>query len=595
MDLLSLVARLTLDKSDYDSGLDDASSSAKTFGDRLKSGLGNAAKVGTAAVAAIGTATVAMTKAVVDGTREVAEYGDQIDKASQKLGISAEAYQEWDAVLQHSGTSIESMGVGFKTLSNAAQNGSDAFKKLGISQKEAASMSREELFEKTITALQNVTDENQRAQIAQELFGRSAMELGPLLNTSAAETQEMRDRVHELGGVMSDEAVKAAAKYQDSLQDMQTAFSGMKRNLMSEFLPALTTVMDGITELFTGGGTEKIAEGINQFIDKISEVVPKILDVGAEIVLKLADAIVKNLPKLIKTATQTVLTLVNGLVKELPVIVKAGLEILLALAQGIADNLPELIPTIVDVVMEIVDILTEPDTLSNLLDAALQIMMALADGLIKALPKLISRIPKIIANLIGALLKAIPQLLNAGVQMIVTLGKGIVQGVGSVINAIGQIVRAIWDGITGLISGAWNWGKDMIINFTNGILAWIKKPIEAVKGLASKIRNFLGFSEPEEGPLSNFHTYAPDMMKLFAQGIKDNQGLITDAIGNAFAFGPSMTGNAANAQQIVVERNSSAKQSAVMMVDRTVFAKLIYTLYNEQDNKVGVQLAGVTI
>ena len=599
MDLMALVARLTLDKSNYDQGLDDASKGAKSFGDKLKSGLGTAAKVGAAAVTAVATAAGAMTTALVKGAGEVAAYGDNIDKASQKLGISAEAYQEWDAVLQHSGTSIDSLGIGMKTLASKAQSGSDAFTKLGISQKAAASMSREELFSKTITALQNVTDENERSALATELFGRSAMELGPLLNTSAADTQAMKDRVHELGGVMSNEAVKAAAAYQDSLQDMTTAFDGLKRNLMSEFLPSLTTVMDGLTELFTTGGTEKISEGINAFVDKIGEVIPKILEKGSEIVLALAKAIVDNLPKLINAAVQAILTFAQGIVKELPTLVKAGLQIILELARSIAKALPELIPTIVEVVMEIVDVLTDPNTLSNLVDAAIEIIIALADGLIEAVPKLIERAPKIVLNLVTALIANAPKLAVAALRLMQALGNGIINSVGAVLSAVGQIGVAITEAIGNLVSAAWNWGKDLILNFWEGLKAFISYPIRAVQDLAAKIKGFLGFSEPEEGPLSNFHTYAPDMMALFAKGITDNERLITDAIDDAFNIQPNITQNvsaAGTGQEIVVERNTSdGKQSAVMMVDRTVFARLIYTLYNEQANKVGVQLAGVNI
>ena len=40
--------------------------------------------------------------------------------------------------------------------------------------------------------------------------------------------------------------------------------------------------------------------------------------------------------------------------------------------------------------------------------------------------------------------------------------------------------------------------------------------------LAGTVKSFLGFSEPEQGPLSNFHTYAPDMIDLFTQGIKES-------------------------------------------------------------------------
>lgn len=596
MDLFSLVARLTLDRSGYEQGINEAESEAKSFGDKLKSGLGTAAKVGAGAIAAVGTAAVAMGAAVVKQTGEIAAFGDNIDKASQKLGISAEAYQEWDAVLQHSGTSIDSMGVGMKTLASKAASGSDAFKALGISAEKAAKMSREDLFAETITALQNITDENARAQLAQELFGRSAMELGPLLNTSAEETQAMRDRVHELGGVMSDEAVKAAAKYQDSLQDMTTALDGLKRNMLSEFLPGLTSVMDGLTDIFAGGdGVKMISSGIDSIIGKISDLAPRMLEVGSKILMALSDAIVTNLPKLMSAAGDTVMTLVNGALERLPEVVKAGLEIIVTLAQSITKALPTLIPTIAEVVMEIVDTLTDPDSLSQIIDAALELMIALAEGLIEALPKLIEKAPEIIMNLVEALLKAAPKVLEAGVKLMGTLAEGLLKGIGSVVNAVGDIGKRIFEGFSGIGKKAMDWGKDMIDNFTEGIKAFINKPLDAIGGLASKIKKFLGFSEPEEGPLSNFHTYAPDMMKLFAEGIHQNQGLITDAINSAFALPGLAANNAAAGQEFDVPRAGTAIRDIIipMYIDGKELARVEVPYIEAEQNRIGIQLAGV--
>ena len=85
------------------------------------------------------------------------------------------------------------------------------------------------------------------------------------------------------------------------------------------------------------------------------------------------------------------------------------------------------------------------------------------------------------------------------------------------------------------------WGHDMIDSLVQGI----KDKIEAVKNVigdvANTIASFLHFSEPDVGPLSNFHTYAPDMMKLFSEGIRDNAHLITDAIGSSFDLRPYFT------------------------------------------------------
>lgn len=84
---------------------------------------------------------------------------------------------------------------------------------------------------------------------------------------------------------------------------------------------------------------------------------------------------------------------------------------------------------------------------------------------------------------------------------------------------------------------ALQWGKDLIDNFVNGIKSKVEDVKNAVSNVASTVKDFLGFSEPEKGPLSNFHTYAPDMMQLFASGIRENAGLLKSAFDDSLNFG----------------------------------------------------------
>ena len=533
MDLFDLYAKLTLDNSEYEQGLDDAKESASKFGSSIKT----AFKVGGAAIAAVGAAAGAITAKFVSGTKDVAAYGDNIDKMSQKMGISAQAYQEWEAVMKHSGTSMETLKAGMKTLANAVENGNEAFERLGISQEDIAKMSNEELFSATISALQGVENETERTYLAGQLLGRGATELGALLNTSAEETQAMKDRVHELGGVISDEAVKASAHFQDSLQNMQTALSGLKNKMMGQFLPSLTTVMDGLTDIFAGDdskGIPALQAGIEGFANKMAELMPRILAVGSSIITSLINSIVSNAPLLIEAATTTIMSLANGLIENLPAIIEVALQIIVTLAKGLSESLPVLIPTIVEVVLNIVDNLV--NNVDLLIEAALQLMIGLANGLVLAIPVLIEKIPTIIGSLVEGLIKSIPKILQAGIDLVLGLIKGMLSMGSSLLRVGPDLIAEIWNGLKSGVSNALNWGKDLVTNFVDGIKSKFSAVGDAVKGLGSKIKDFLGFSEPDEGPLSDFHTYAPDMMKLFAKGIKDNEDLVTDQIAKSFNF-----------------------------------------------------------
>ena len=450
MNLFDLMAVIRLDKSEYEQGLKDAGEAAGGFQTKVKTALGTAGKVGAAAVGAIATGTAAATTAMIAGAKETAAYGDNIDKMSQKMGISAEAYQEWDAIMQHSGTSIEALRPSMKTLAQQAEKGSDAFQKLGISEEEVANLSQEDLFSRVISGLQGMEEGTERTALTAELLGRGATELGALLNTSAEDTEAMRQRVHELGGVMSDEAVKAAAAFQDSLQDMTTSFDGLKRGIMGDLMPSLTTVMDGITELFSGNGEEGIAivsEGVQSMIDQISEKIPDVIDVGSQIVTSLLTAITENLPKLLVAGADGVITITQGLIENLPTLIAAGLDVIVALADGISESLPELIPTVVDVVLQIV--FTLLNNVDKLIEAAGKLIIALGKGLIQAIPQLVRNIPQIIKAIVNALLDGVGQIREIGSQLLTGLWDGINDKVAWLKGKVAGVVDKIKGWFTG--------------------------------------------------------------------------------------------------------------------------------------------------
>lgn len=87
--------------------------------------------------------------------------------------------------------------------------------------------------------------------------------------------------------------------------------------------------------------------------------------------------------------------------------------------------------------------------------------------------------------------------------------------------------------VTSLPGEALRWGRDIIDGIANGIRGAIGKVTSAVKGVADKIRSFLHFSEPDVGPLSDFHTYMPDMMSGLAGGIKAGIPMLQKAAGLA--------------------------------------------------------------
>lgn len=527
-------------------GVDDqASDKISGLSSKLGKGLQTAAKVGTAAMVAIGKATVAAGTAFANNIKQTAEYADNIDKMSQKMGLSAQAYQEWDFIMQHSGTSMEALKAGMKTLANAVESGNDAFERLGITQEEIATMNQEELFAKTLEGLQGVTDETERTYLAGQLLGRGATELGALLNTSAEDVEAMRQQVHDLGGVMSDEAVKAGAAFQDSLQNLGVATSSLGRNLSSQFLPSVTSMMDGLSALITGdeSGFALIETGINDFIGNLANQLPKFLEMGAKIVENLATAILDNIPVLFESGVSIITELLTSATGMLPQIVKLGLDLIVSLANGIAESLPELIPAIVDVVIQIVETLI--DNVDMLVDASISIIISLAEGLINALPKLIEKAPEIIAKLVTAIVTNAPKLLEAALTLIVTLAKGLITSIPQLIKAIPQIVTAIVNGFTSFLGKIKDIGKNIVMGIWEGIKAmasWIMDKVTGFfSGIVGGVKKFLGIKSPSKV----FASIGGYMAEGLGEGWDDKFSDVRNEIDKSLDFDdPSMSINA---------------------------------------------------
>lgn len=427
------------------------SEGGSTFGEKFGKALKTTSAVIAGALTAATGAVIATGKAFIDGANSVAQYGDNVDKMSQKMGISAKAYQEWDFVMQHAGASIEGLKSSMKILATQAETNADAFSALGISQEQVASMSQEELFSATISGLQQMEDETQRTYLAGKLLGRGATELGALLNMSAEETDSLKQQVNDLGGVMSDEAVKDAAAYQDAMTNMQTSMAGLKNNMMSQMLPGITSVMDGLAKVFAGDGegVSMISDGLNQVISTISKLAPTFFTLAQTLVMNLLEGFGPMLPQLvsglfdfINMALSTITTMIpqltpiitqglqgiaNALGTLIPVLIPALFGVVQGLLQWLADGnqvklfldgiiamvselteqfaliLPVLLPAVINILGQVIDALTSPDNLMMVINATLVMVGAIVMALVEALPEIGGVFVKLFTNIIGQL------------------------------------------------------------------------------------------------------------------------------------------------------------------------------------------------
>ena len=193
-------------------------------------------------ITAVGTATMVAMQKASDAT-------DRVDKLSQKIGMSRQGFQEWDFILSQSGTNIEKMQVGMKTLVNRMEEsakgsgvGADALKRLGVSATDSSGnlKKQEQVMEEVVRKMQDMPEGAEKSKLAFDLFGKSGLELMPLLNSVGGSVDELKDKAHELGLVLSDEAIDAGVNFQDAMDQLKRSLGGVGTQILATLMPTVT-------------------------------------------------------------------------------------------------------------------------------------------------------------------------------------------------------------------------------------------------------------------------------------------------------------------------------------------------------------------
>lgn len=432
------------------------------------------------------------------------------------------------------------------------------------------------------------------------------------------------------GEVLSNGIAMVTEKIPDAINAGMELLGAVGKGIIDN-LPVIVDAATQILVMLVNGLVEALpmlAEGavtlIESFGSSLSDNSEALFKAGADILTNVIQGITDAIPTIVDGVVNVISSIGDFLIENAAMLIQSAGELILAIATGIGEALPELIPTVVEVIITIVENLI--NNIDLLIDAAIAIITGLAEGLINALPKLIEKAPEIIQKLVDALVRNLPKVAEAALKIVVELAGAIIKNLPEMEKAAIKTLTAYITGILKLgakltetgkkvittIKDAImsfdfkSWGKDMIDNFVSGIIGAIGKVKDAAKNVAGAVRSFLHFSEPDIGPLADFSSYAPDMMKLFAKGITDNKQMLMDTVSGAFDFrdlieAPTLkyasdidgyTSANSVLKSMEKETSDSRDLTVILELDRSQFAKAIYRLNNEEVQRVGVNLAG---
>lgn len=211
--------------------------------------------------------------------------GDGIDKASIRIGVSAERLQSLRYAANLSGASAETLDKSMAKLNeNIAKAASgkneelaSLFKKLGISLKDANGNLRNaaDVMPQFADAIQRNTDAGLRACMMIAAFGEEGQKLVPMLEGGSGALQEMQDRAKRLGLVMSGDDVKAAAALGDRFSELGMVFDSFGNTLSAKIAPVLTPIIDDLVE-FIAKNKEAFAGRVSQAVAQFAQAIKRI-------------------------------------------------------------------------------------------------------------------------------------------------------------------------------------------------------------------------------------------------------------------------------------------------------------------------------
>lgn len=515
--VFELEGRISVDNSDAVEKLDSTEQKVNKVGKSFLKGIANVVKWGTAIVGVVTAARVAVLKFASSAINKL----DSIDKMSQKIGLSTDAYQKWEYVMGQCGMQIDSMQIGMKTLVSQMQgvaegtaSSKEAFHKLGVSvyDTEGKMKSQEEMFQEVILALSKMEEGVERANLATTLFGRSGTELAPLLNQGSEAIEGLIANTEKLGLIIENDTVLAGVKLGDTFDDIKRAMSAMTTNFKSSLFPALQQMADKIIALLPTikGMFDKLAPVVSQMLEGmvaptielfsslmdtllglfegilpvLSELTNQILPVFASLlksitplISNLAQAVLPVLTKILEKVMPIITELIERVIPYLATLLERIMPIIEIIVNQILpillDKFVELAPYLFDLIDTILPILIElVDALLPCIQPILEILVALLDPLLQLTQFVLPILTATIRGIGGLLAKYIAPILRVLVQLIGGAFSEALKGIATIMQGVGAVFTNVWNGIVAM------WNK--AVSFFQGIWNGIKNVFSGV-------------------------------------------------------------------------------------------------------------------
>ena len=579
MNVFDLYAKIALDRSEYEKGLEDASEKTSSFSDKLKTGLATAAKVGAAAIGAASTGIAALTKSSIEGYAEYEQLVGGVEtlfkqsadvvqqyaaNAYKTAGMSANEYME--TVTSFSASLLQSLdgdtAAAAEKANLAITDMSDNANKMGTSM-EMIQNAYNGFAKQNYTMLDNLKlgyggtkEEMQRLlDDAEKLSGQKfdLSSYGDIVDAIHVVQTEM--------GITGTTAKEASTTISGSVASMKSAWQNLVTGiaddnadldtLIGNFVESAKTaagnIIPRLTQILSGMGSaiEQIAPVLAAEIPNlITSVLPSLVSGGAQLVVGLVTGLVGALPELISAVPSIISSLVDSISSNLPALSAAGSELLEMLTTGIVSGIPAMLEMLPQVFVNIYNWLAE--NLPGITEKGFDILISLVDGIIEAIPDMIAQLPEVITAMVNYFTSEFPTILKKGGELLGHLITGIIGAIPEIAVQLPAVIKAIVDALEAGWEQLKNAGKYLLEGLWEGIsdkVEWLKGK---VSGVVDTIKGWFtgkdGFDEnsPSKWSKQVFRYVMEgggEGLDTGLPGLMQSVGSVTDRVKSGLDFG----------------------------------------------------------
>lgn len=511
INLFDLFAKISLDTSEYDSGVKDVSKSGGSLASKLKSGLASAGKVAAKGIAAIGTAAsgaVVGLLALESSTEEYRVAMGKLNTAFEAAGYGAEtaqqAYNAFYGILGDTDTATEASQL----LAKLADSAEDVSTWTDIAAGVAGTFGDSLPIEGLIEASNETAKVGQVTGVLADALnwaGISEDDFNARLSACSSESERNQLIMDTLSGTY-DEASEAFYRNNEALVESRNnqaqldatlatlgqTVSNVKNRLLSEFLPAISNVATAFSGMLSGtaGADQQFSTAVQGLVNVAVSKLPEFLNMGVQILSSLASGIVQSIPTLVAAVPQIVAEIGAALTELLPQVLDMGVQLLDQFTSGIETGLPDMVSRIPEIITQFLSYITEQ--LPTVLDKGAELLNNLVNGILGAIPEMTAALPEIITAFVQFITDNLPTIIESGINILLNLVSGIIGAIPDLVASIPQIISAITTGIARALPKIIQSGVSLLQKFIEGILSNIPALVAALPQIISAIVEGIG-------------------------------------------------------------------------------------------------------